>query len=111
MAHDVHTPDGHGDHESTVRAYMIVFGCLAFFTFCSFAANFASAPEQLWISKTFSFIIILVVSVAKASLVGWIFMHLKFDWRKLYFMIVPAFILGAMMMIVFLPDMVLAWQR
>ena len=39
------------------------------------------------------------------------FGHLKFDWRKLYFMIVPAFILGAMMMMVFLPDMVLAWQR
>ncbi len=33
------------------------------------------------------------------------------DWRKLYFMIFPAFILGAMMMMVFLPDMVLAWQH
>jgi caa(3)-type oxidase subunit IV len=111
MAHDVHNPDGHDDHAATVRAYLIVFGCLAFFTFCSFAANFIAAPEHAWISKSASFVIIMMVSVAKASLVGWIFMHLKFDWRKLYFMIVPAFILGTMMMMVFLPDMVLAWQR
>jgi caa(3)-type oxidase subunit IV len=111
MAHDVPTPGGHDDHESTVRAYLIVFACLAFFTFASFAANFAAAPEQAWISKFVSFIVILGVAVAKAALVGWIFMHLKFDWRKLYFMIVPAFILGTMMMMVFLPDMVLAWQR
>ena len=34
-----------------------------------------------------------------------IFMHLAFDWGKLNFMIFPAFILGAMMMIVLLPDM------
>jgi caa(3)-type oxidase subunit IV len=111
MAHDGHTPGGHDDHAATVRAYMIVFVCLAFFTFCSFAANYIAAPEHAWISKSTSFVIILLVSIAKASLVGWIFMHLKFDWRKLYFMIVPAFILGAMMMMVFLPDMVLAWQR
>jgi caa(3)-type oxidase subunit IV len=106
MAHDAHD-----DHESTVRAYIIVFVALAFFTLASFLANFLAAPEHPWISKTFSFIIILGVAVAKAGLVGWIFMHLKFDWRKLYFMIVPAFILGTMMMMVFLPDMVLAWQR
>jgi hypothetical protein len=36
-------------------------------------------------------------------------MHLKFDWGKLYFMIVPAFILGAMLAFVLLPDIVLAW--
>jgi caa(3)-type oxidase subunit IV len=97
--------------ESTVRAYLIVFGCLAFFTFCSFAANWLTQPEHQILSKHASFVVIMIVSIAKASLVGWIFMHLKFDWRKLYFMIVPAFILGAMMMMVFLPDMVLAWQR
>ena len=38
-------------------------------------------------------------------------MHLKYDWGKLYFLIVPAFILGAMMMIVLLPDIVLAWHH
>ena len=38
-------------------------------------------------------------------------MHLKVDWGKLYFMIFPAFILGAMMMFVLMPDIVIAWQH
>ena len=50
------------------------------------------------------------VAVVKAFLVGLIFMHLKYDWGKLYFMIVPVFILGTMMMIVLMPDIVMAWQ-
>jgi cytochrome c oxidase subunit IV len=64
-----------------------------------------------YISKFASFLVILGVAIVKAALVGWIFMHLKFDWRKLYFLIVPAFILGAMMMIVLMPDIVLAWWK
>jgi caa(3)-type oxidase subunit IV len=102
----------HGDaHGPTVTAYFTVFGALAVFTLVSFVANYAAAPEQHWISKIVSFVIILGVAVVKAVLVGLIFMHLKFDWRKLYFMILPAFILGAMMMMVLLPDIVLAWQK
>jgi caa(3)-type oxidase subunit IV len=49
------------------------------------------------------------VAVCKAVLVGMFFMHLKYDWGKLYFIIVPISILGLMMMIVLLPDIVLAW--
>ena len=37
-------------------------------------------------------------------------MHLKFDWAKVYFIIVPVSILGVMMMIVLMPDIVMAWQ-
>jgi hypothetical protein len=38
-------------------------------------------------------------------------MHLKWDWGRLYFLIIPVFILGAMMMMVLLPDLVFAWTR
>jgi len=76
MAHDVHTPDGHDDHESTVRAYLIVFVCLAIFTFASFAANFAAATEPPWISKFVSFIIVLAVLLI--GFCGWIiYTHLR----------------------------------
>ena len=94
-----------------VRLYLTVFVALAFFTLASFVANYAASEEIHWISKGASFVIVLGVAVVKAALVGYIFMHLMADWRKLYFMIFPAFILGAMMMFVFLPDMVLAWQH
>jgi hypothetical protein len=32
------------------------------------------------------------------------FMHLKWDWKFLYFLIIPVFIMGTMMMTVLLPD-------
>jgi caa(3)-type oxidase subunit IV len=111
MADEVHDAPAHDDHGPTVRAYITVFVALAVFTLVSFVANYAAADDQKWITKGVSFAIILGVAVVKAGLVGLIFMHLKFDWRKLYFMIFPAFILGAMMMMVLLPDIVLAWQR
>jgi caa(3)-type oxidase subunit IV len=111
MTDEARNTEDHGDHGATVRAYLIVFVALAFFTLASFVANYAAAGEHPWISKHFSFVIILGVAVVKAVLVGLIFMHLKFDWRKLYFMIFPAFILGAMMMMVLMPDIVLAWQH
>jgi caa(3)-type oxidase subunit IV len=111
MTDDVHAPDDHGDHGATVKAYLTVFVALAIFTLASFLANYFAAGEHPLISKFVSFAIILAVAIIKAVFVGLIFMHLKFDWRKLYFMIFPAFILGAMFMIVLLPDIVLAWQR
>jgi caa(3)-type oxidase subunit IV len=111
MADDAPTPDEHGRHGPSVRAYLSVFVALAIFTLVSFVANYAAAEERQWISKGVSFAIILGVAVVKAALVGYIFMHLIVDWRKLYFMIVPVFILAGMMAFVLLPDMVLAWMR
>ncbi len=111
MTDDAPQPEAHDDHGRMVRMYLAVFIALAFFTLASFAANFAASGEHPWISKGASFAIVIGVAVIKAALVGYVFMHLMADWRKLYFMIFPAFILGAVMMFVLLPDMVLAWQH
>ena len=112
MADDAPKTEAHDDdHGRMVRLYLTVFIALAVFTLISFVANFAASEEHQWISKGFSFAIILGVAVVKAGLVGYVFMHLMSDWRKLYFMIFPAFILGAMMIMVLLPDFVIAWQR
>ena len=111
MADDAPHPEAHDDHGRMVRMYLTVFVALAVFTLVSFVANYAASEERQWITKGVSFVIILGVAVVKAALVGYVFMHLMLDWRKLYFMIFPAFILGAMLMMVLLPDFVLAWQR
>jgi hypothetical protein len=74
-------------------------------TALSFVANAALGQNQT------SMMIILFVAVIKAILVAMIFMHLKFDWGRLYFIIIPVMILTVMMMIVLLPDIVLAWQQ
>jgi caa(3)-type oxidase subunit IV len=95
-------------HGPGVKAYLIVFSALAVFTLVSFVAN--TLARRGTITPHESFAIILSVSVVKTCLVGAFFMHLIVDWRKLYYLLVPAFILGTMMMIVLLPDIVLAWH-
>jgi cytochrome c oxidase subunit IV len=108
---DTHTdvPDAPGAHHGPgVKAYLIVFSALALFTLVSFVAN--DLMRRGTITPHESFVIILGVSVVKTCLVGAFFMHLIVDWRRLYYLIIPAFILGTMMIVVLLPDIVLAWR-
>ena len=95
-------------HDLMTKAYFTVFIALSIFTAISFIAN--EAVRQGWIGVHTSFVIIIGVAIIKAFLVGLIFMHLNFDWGKVYFIIVPIFILGVMMMMVLMPDIVIAWQ-
>jgi cytochrome c oxidase subunit 4 len=103
--HDEIARDTHG-HE-IFKAYMVVAVALSVFTAASFLINFQVRAGHF--SAETGFTLILAVAIVKATLVGMYFMHLKFEWAKLYFMIVPAFILGFMMMIVLLPDIVFVW--
>src|SRR5688572_11754893 len=96
-------PHGHGEHPDYSRIYYMIGGVLAVATALSFVANAALGQNMT------SAAIIMVVAVIKAFLVGLIFMHLKWDWSRLYFLILPAFILGVMMVVVLLPDIVFAF--
>ena len=46
--------------------------------------------------------------MVKAACVAAIFMHLKFDFGKVYCIIIPVSIMAVMMIIVLLPDIVLS---
>jgi cytochrome c oxidase subunit 4 len=94
-------------HGPNLQTYLVIGLALSIFTVISFVVN--SIVKSGSLGAQSGFFIILAVAVVKAFLVGMFFMHLKYDWWKLYFMIVPIFILGAMMGLVLLPDMVLAW--
>jgi caa(3)-type oxidase subunit IV len=101
-----HTPSPtHAHGGPDLKAYLAVFYLLCALTAVSFVVNFFLGQNQT------SMLIILAVAVVKALCVAMIFMHLKMDWGKLYFIIVPVVIMGIMMMIVLLPDIVLAWHR
>ena len=86
----------------TPKAYFAVFGALMALTGLTVWASFLHLG--VWNTP-----VALAIAVTKALLVALIFMHLKWDWNRLYFLIIPAFILGAMMMMVLMPDIVLAW--
>jgi cytochrome c oxidase subunit 4 len=100
--------DAHGSEHHAgpdFKAYMVVFGALSIFTAISFLVNATVGRNLLGLA------IILSVAVVKAVLVGLYFMHLIVDWPKLYYLIFPTFILGAMFIVVLLPDIVLAWPH
>jgi cytochrome c oxidase subunit IV len=44
-------------------------------------------------------------AVIKASLVGWFFMHLKFEGKWVYYMLVPAGILAIILTVALVPDL------
>jgi len=108
-ASDAHSPTA--AHGPPVRTYLVIFVALLVFTSVSFIANWLAHPEVAVIGRVTSFVIILSVAVCKAVLVAMYFMHLKFEWGKLYFLVVPVMILTVMMMIVLLPDIVLTWPH
>jgi cytochrome c oxidase subunit 4 len=89
-------------HGPTLNVYLGVFLALAIFTLMSFGVNQIFTGEMVHVGMA----IILGVAVCKATLVGMYFMHLKFDWKKLYFIVCPVLILTTMMVIVLLPDAV-----
>ncbi|MBX7103459.1 MAG: cytochrome C oxidase subunit IV family protein [Gemmataceae bacterium] len=105
MSHDTHDNHAHG---ASVGSYIAVFIALCVFTAVSFVAN--TLVHKGTMSQQTAFAIILGVAVIKATLVALIFMHVKWDWSKLYFMILPSFILAPFLIFALLPDIVLYWK-
>src|SRR5688572_10440616 len=113
VAHDhTHHAGGHdaGDHDpaTVFKAYIAVFIALCAFTAVSFVFN--EMVRRHIISPMTSMTVIMIVAVLKAGCVAYIFMHLKWDWGKVYCIMVPVLIMCVMLVIVLLPDGVLAWR-
>jgi cytochrome c oxidase subunit 4 len=48
---------------------------------------------------------LMILAIIKASLVGWYFMHLKFEGRWVYGMLIPASILAMILTFALVPDL------
>ncbi len=100
----------HAHHgPASASEYMKVFYLLCIFTAISFIVNYFVREGHF--SSTTGFIVILSAATVKAFLVVLIFMHLKWDWGRLYFMIIPALVLAPMLIFALLPDIVLYWKH
>ena len=95
----------HEHSQSHVRIYLKVFVALLVFTILEyFYAKFASR---------FQFHIALLIlglmslAIIKAALVGMYFMHLKFEGRWVYLMLIPAGILALVFITALTPDIAL----
>jgi len=100
------TTDHTHDHAGpSFTAYMGVFVALCICTAASFVVNRIFGDNNLTGAA-----LIMAVAVVKATLVGGIFMHLKYDWGKLYCIILPVCIVTVMMVIILSIDATLAWH-
>ena len=104
-----HSHPEHAHAGPDIRLYLLIGAALAVFTAVSFIVNYQVRAGHFGAGT--GFVIILGVAICKAVLVGMFFMHLKYDWGNLYFMLVPILILATMMMIVLLPDIVFSWHN
>lgn len=100
-AHD----HAHEEHISD-KTFAKVFGVLLVCTTGSFLTNQIFGHH----APVVNFTLIALISILKATLVVAFFMHLKIDWRKVFVFLVPICILAPMVIIVWWPDMVLAWR-
>ncbi len=97
------------DEGALFRAYIGIFIALCIFTALSFIFN--ELVRHGVIGVYTSATAILIVAVIKAGCVAYIFMHLKWDWGKVFFIMIPVAIMCVMLVIVLLPDGVLGWSR
>jgi caa(3)-type oxidase subunit IV len=107
-AHD-HAAHDHAAHDpdALFKAYIKVFLALCVFTAVSFVCNYLVYQGVL--GHLTSAAIIMAVAIVKAGCVAYIFMHLKYDWKTVYCIMVPVVIMCVMLVIVLLPDGVLGW--
>jgi cytochrome c oxidase subunit 4 len=89
------------EHAAEAHApYLRVWGALAIFTaieyFYAFFLKDDFVPLLLGL---------LLWAVIKAALVGWYFMHLKYEGKWVYILIVPAFVLATILVLALTPDM------
>ncbi len=91
------------EHATEAHApYMKVFAGLAVLT----AVEYFYAS---WFKDYFGILILglLLLAMVKAGMVGWYFMHLKFEGNWVYIMIVPAMVLATILTLALCPDVVL----
>jgi cytochrome c oxidase subunit 4 len=90
------------EHESHNALYLKVWGGLAIFTAIEYfyARIFKDAFAILVLG-------LLVCAIIKAGMVGWYFMHLKFEGKWVYGFLIPAGILAVIMTLALYPDLAL----
>lgn len=101
---------GHGEHHGDMEpTYYKVFGALVACTAVSFITVTDAWVNSLGAATGHT--VVMMVAVVKALLVAMFFMHLKYDWNKLYFMFVPTLTIATLLPCVLLPDITFSQTR
>ena len=80
--------------------YLAIFGILCLLTAVSVIADLVSMPSL----KVLIVVVVLLVATAKAAFVMLFFMHLKFERKWKYAILMPTIILAIGLLMVLIPD-------
>jgi len=94
-------------HDHQHPNYLAIFGALVVLTVISVGSEWLLGQRSPGAAN----MIVMVTAVCKAVLVAMFFMHLKLDWFKVYYMVVPALIMGTLLLCALLPDMTFSMYR
>jgi cytochrome c oxidase subunit 4 len=92
--------------ESHVSTYLKVFVALLVFTVLEYL--YAKVAQAHFVSLVLG---LMALAVTKATLVAMFFMHLKFEGRWVYLLLVPAGLLAAGLVLALYPDMARSESR
>ena len=87
-------------HVESHAPYFKVFGALLALTILEYVyASFVKPPFLTLIVG------LMAMALIKAAMVAWYFMHLKFEGRWIYLMVIPVLILATILTVALIPDM------
>src|SRR5437879_1663909 len=95
--HDVSRPTPHH-----VVPYVLIFFVLVFFTGVTVAIAFVHFPTEL-----INVFLALAVAIVKGSLVGLFFMHLKFEGKLIYLIVIVPLLLCVLIICALIPDVLM----
>src|SRR5262245_61025529 len=100
---DTHAATAHDEHHEAHPEpnYMGVFYILCACTVVSFIT-----VTHFWVDNLgheSGHMVVMMVAVIKALLVAMFFMHLKWDWFRVYGMMIPTMIMGTFLVLALLP--------
>ena len=88
------------ERESHNSLYLKVWGGLAIFTAVEYGYAHLSKDAFFWLVLG-----LLVLAAIKAAMVGWYFMHLKFEGKWVFAPIIPPCVLAVILVVALYPDM------
>lgn len=88
----------HGDPKRMVRGYLLIFGALAVLTFLTVWVN------SLHVSRPVAISIAAGIAVVKVLLIASFFMHLKFEGKWIFGVVILALIAVSILIFLISPD-------
>jgi cytochrome c oxidase subunit IV len=91
---------GHAHGKAAVKTYLLVFAGLAVLTATTVGLSYMSIPIHVAV------VLAALIALTKCTLIGFFFMHLRFEGKVIYSLLIAAFFLILCLLFSIYPDLV-----